>query len=338
MGRRKEDDCMSHATLIGNPADLVRTELTAVEEALLRASASEIEIIQESARYILSSGGKRVRPQVLLLTTAALGGSLSRAVPLAAACELVHTATLVHDDIVDESDSRRGRTAVQFHIGNSASVLMGDYLVVRAFGLVAEDPDRDLWRILTETIGRMCEGEVLQIRVKGDAGLSVEVYEVVIECKTAVLMAACSQFGAMVSGASAETIRGLTSYGYNIGMAFQIQDDILDFIGCEETLGKPVAGDLREGKVTLPVIYALEDAAPDDRAELLRIYEKSARLDACEIRRATEIIESTGGFERARRHALTFIQQAQRDLDGLPESEWKDSLRVLADHIVDRRK
>ena len=135
----------------GTSADLIRPFLHAVEEALHRASGSEVEVLQEAARHILSAGGKRVRPQLVLLATRAMGGSGARAVPLAAACELVHTATLVHDDIVDESDSRRGRMAVQFYFGNSASVLMGDYLVVRAFGLVAGDPERQLWDVLVQT-------------------------------------------------------------------------------------------------------------------------------------------------------------------------------------------
>src|SRR5437588_4592665 len=143
---------MSQAVMVGGPADLVRGELERVRAVLDEASASEIEVLQEAARHILSAGGKRVRPQLVLLTARALGGDLDRAVPLAAACELVHTATLVHDDIVDESDSRRGRMAVQFYFGNSASVLMGDYLVIRAFRLVGNDPDPRPWRLMVDTI------------------------------------------------------------------------------------------------------------------------------------------------------------------------------------------
>ncbi|HEU4754906.1 MAG TPA: polyprenyl synthetase family protein, partial [Armatimonadota bacterium] len=258
-----------------SPADLVRPELEQVEQVLTQASTSEIEVLQEAARHILSAGGKRVRPQLTLLAAEAVGGSLARAVPLAAACELVHTATLVHDDIVDESDSRRGRMAVQFYFGNSASVLMGDYLVVRAFGLVSGDPDRQLWNLLVDTIARMCEGEVLQICVKGDTSIGVDVYETIIECKTALLISTCTRFGALLGNSAPEVVQGLADFGYGVGMAFQIQDDILDFIGDEATLGKPVGGDLREGKVTLPVIYALQDAAPEPREELLRIYQKA---------------------------------------------------------------
>src|SRR5262249_2667397 len=195
---------------------------------------------------------------------------------------------------------RRGRTTVQFYFGNSASVLMGDYLVVRAFGIVADDGDPRLWRILVDTIARMCEGEVLQICIKGDVGISVELYETVIECKTATLMAACGEFGGCLGGARAEVIGALKEYGYNLGMAFQIADDILDFVGEEKTLGKPIGGDLREGKVTLPVIYALADGANDARAEIVHLYEKPGPLCAADVQRATDLIRAAGGFARAR--------------------------------------
>lgn len=329
---------MAQALSVLNPADLVREELERVEKALHEASTSEIEVLQEAARHILSAGGKRVRPQLALLSALATGGSLSRAVPLAAACELVHTATLVHDDIVDESDSRRGRMAVQFYFGNSASVLMGDYLVVRAFGLVSTDPNRQLWNILVDTIGRMCEGEVLQICVKGDTGIGVSVYETIIECKTALLMATCCRFGALVGELGPEVASALNDFGYHLGMAFQIQDDILDFTGDEGQLGKPVGGDLREGKVTLPVIYALETAKPEARQELLRIYDKASPLTPGEIAAATRIIEDAGGFDRARQHAMDYVRRGKRSLEVLPPGEARDALLVLADQIVDRRK
>jgi octaprenyl-diphosphate synthase len=328
---------MAQATMAVSPADLVRADLDRVEQMLLEASVSEVETLREAARHILCAGGKRVRPQLLLLAARAVGGSSSRAAPLAAACELVHTATLVHDDIVDESDSRRGRAAVRFFFGNSASVLMGDYLVVRAFRLVALDPERQVWTLLADTIARMCEGEVLQLSVKGDTGIGLDVYETIIECKTAMLMATCTRFGALAGAADAGTVQALTDFGYNLGMAFQIQDDILDFTGSEEVLGKPVGGDLREGKVTLPAIYALQDALPTDRDELLRIYAGAGSLAAEEIRRATAIIEAAGGLRRAREHARAYVARARHNLRPLPDSAARDALLVLADYIVNRQ-
>ncbi len=318
--------------------DLIGRELEAVEEALLTASESEIEVLQDAARHILSAGGKRLRPQLCLLATAATGGSTTRAVPLAAACELVHTATLVHDDIVDESDSRRGRMAVQFYFGNSASVLMGDFLVIRSFDMVSREPNRALWEILVQTISRMCEGEVLQICVKGDTSIGVDVYEKIIECKTALLMATCTRFGGLLGDAGPQTVEALHDFGYNIGMAFQIQDDILDFIGDEETLGKPVGGDLREGKVTLPVIWALRDAGEADRTELNHLYAKSGPLSSGEIERATRIIRDAGGFDGARSHASGYVEAGKRSLQALPPSPARDALAALADQLVDRRR
>lgn len=332
------NDGTFQAVTAGSPADLIRRELEQVEQVLLEAARSEIEVLEAAARHILNAGGKRIRPRMLLLAARAVDGSLARAVPLAAACELVHTATLVHDDIVDESDSRRGRMAVQFYFGNSASVLMGDYLVVRAFRLLAGDPDRRLWTLLVDTIGRMCEGEVLQISVKGDTSIGLEVYETIIECKTALLMSICTRYGAMLGDAQPETVEALARFGYHLGMAFQIQDDILDFLGDEETLGKPVGGDLREGKVTLPVIYALQDASGEARQELLRIYDKAGPVTAEDIRRATAIIADAGGFDRAREHALGFVRRSKEDLAAVRPGPARDALLHLADQIVDRHR
>jgi octaprenyl-diphosphate synthase len=329
---------MSQLTMAPHPTELLRGELAQVEEALLSASTSEIEAVQEAARHILGAGGKRVRPQMVLLTAGAFGGSLRRAVPVAAACELVHTATLVHDDIVDDSDSRRGRMAVQFYFGNSASVLMGDYLVVRAFRLVSGDPNREFLNELIDAIARMCEGEVLQICVKSDTSVRVEVYEKIIECKTALLMSACTRFGAILGGASPHAVEEMAEFGYNTGMAFQIQDDILDFVGEEKWLGKPVGTDLREGKVTLPVIFALQDARASERDALLGIYEKPGPLSAEEVRRAREIIAAAGGFDRARSHAMEYILRSRRNLAAMPDGRYKEALEALSAQIVDRSR
>ena len=318
--------------------ELIAPELEQIERLVLEEARSEVEVLQEAAHHILSSGGKRLRPQLLLMATLASGGDLQRGVPLAGAAELVHTATLVHDDIVDESDSRRGRVAVQFYFGNSASVMMGDFLVVRAFGLIGREPSREIWDLMVETIARMCEGEVLQICVKSDLNCGLDVYETIIDCKTAVLMAACTRIGGMLGGVSPAEQEALQAFGYNIGMAFQITDDILDFIGDEETLGKPVGGDLREGKVTLPVIYALEDAAPEARQELVALYERTGPLSTADISRSTEIIREAGGFERSRQYALAYIEEGRRQLRLTRPHPAREALFALADQIVDRRR
>ncbi|MBM3458557.1 MAG: octaprenyl-diphosphate synthase, partial [Armatimonadetes bacterium] len=189
---------MKQAALLSGPADLIRGELEQVEAILEEACLSEVELLQEAARNIVTAGGKRLRPQLALLSAAAAGARPGRAVAVAAACELIHTATLVHDDIVDESDSRRGRMSSRYFYGNSASVLMGDYLVVRAFRLVSCEPDRRHWTFMADTIARMCEGEVLQLCERGNTEPGVEVYERIIECKTALLMSLCCRLGAFL--------------------------------------------------------------------------------------------------------------------------------------------
>lgn len=322
---------------IESTTGLLRLELAAVEEVLRRHSESEIELLQEAARHILCAGGKRIRPQIVLLAAQALEGAAEPAIRVAAAAELVHTATLVHDDIVDESDSRRGRASVQFYFGNSASVLMGDYLVVRAFGIVADEGDPRLLRLLVDTIARMCEGEVYQIYKKGDTSIAIEVYETIVECKTAMLMSACGRFGGYLAGAVPEQIDALADYGYNLGMAFQIADDILDFTGDEATLGKPIGGDMREGKVTLPVIYALQESGEEGRRDLLALYDKAGPLGVQDVERACRRIEEAGGFERARRHANRYARLAAAALSSLPPSAARDALGQLAEQVVDRR-
>lgn len=317
-------------------ANQVRSGMEQVEQALLEASNSEVELLREAAHHILGAGGKRVRPKLTLLATLATGGSLARAVPLAAACELVHTATLVHDDIVDGSESRRGRKTVQCYFGSSASVLMGDYLVVRAFSLLAGDSNRQLWSLLAETIARMCEGEVLQICMKQNTDVELAVYETIIECKTATLMSACTHFGALLGECGPEVVRALADFGYCLGMAFQIQDDVLDFLGDVETLGKPVGGDLREGKVTLPAIFALQDASPEAREELRGFYARCESLSPSDIRHATQLIAAAGGFERAQNHARDYLRRACRNLEILPSGPAVDALLAVADQIVER--
>jgi octaprenyl-diphosphate synthase len=317
--------------------DLLRDELEAVEGVLQRYASSEVEVLEAAARHILSAGGKRIRPQMLILAARAVSAAVERAIPLAAATELIHTATLVHDDVVDESDSRRGRSTVQLFFGNSASVLMGDYLVVRAFSIVAEYGDPRLWRILAETIARMCEGEVLQICIKRDVDVSAQVYETIIECKTAILMATCGRFGAYLGTSDPATVEALAEFGYNVGMAFQIADDILDFVGDERTLGKPVGNDLREGKVTLPAIYALQTASPEARAELVAFYERPGRVSSADVQRACAVIRGAGGFARAREHALGYVQRAQAALLPVPASAAREALHRLAASVVDRR-
>jgi octaprenyl-diphosphate synthase len=318
------------------PAELLRRELLAVEAALAQASASQVELISLAARHILNAGGKRFRPQLALLAALAFDHAGPMAVSMAAAMELVHTATLVHDDIVDESDSRRGRATANFFWGNSASVLMGDFLVIKAFTIAAETNEPRLYRLLCDTIGRMCEGEVLQISVRAEVGLDMATYLRIIEAKTAILMAACCRAGALLGGAALDQTEALAAFGTRVGMAFQIIDDVLDYTGEEQTLGKPVGSDLREGKVTLPLIYGLERAGAADRAMLSEAVQRPSALDAAEIEAVVRVIARYDGFAAARAMAQKFVHDAREELAMIPPGPSRDGLAHLAGMTVDR--
>jgi len=319
-----------------SPAELLRHELQAVEAALVESSRSEVELISLAARHIVNAGGKRLRPQLTLLSARAFEYDGPAAVPMAAAMELIHTATLVHDDIVDEADSRRGRATANFFWGNSASVLMGDYLVIKAFTIAAETGDPRLFRLLCDTIGRMCEGEVLQICVRAEIELDVDTYLQIIEAKTAILMSTCCRTGALLGGASLDQTEALTLFGTKVGLAFQIIDDILDYTGEEEALGKPVGGDLREGKVTLPLIYALQRARAADRNRLAEALERPSALTAADIEAVVQLISRFDGFAASRRKAVEFIRDARCDLKMIPPGPPREGLAYLAGKTVER--
>jgi octaprenyl-diphosphate synthase len=319
-----------------SPTELLRHDLQAVETVLAENSRSEVELISLAARHILNAGGKRFRPQLTLLAARAFEYEGPAAVAMAAAMELIHTATLVHDDIVDESDSRRGRATANFFWGNSASVLMGDYLVIKAFSMAADTGDARLFRLLCDTIGRMCEGEVLQICVRAEAGLDVETYLKIIEAKTAILMATCCRTGALLGGAALEQIEALTAFGTQVGLAFQIIDDVLDYTAQAESLGKPVGGDLREGKVTLPLIYALERARAADREQLVEALERPSALKEADIEAVVQVITHCDGFEASREKAGEFVREARCELKMVPPGAPRDGLAFLAGKAVER--
>lgn len=319
-----------------SPVELLRHELDAVEGVLIESSRSEVKLITLAARHILDAGGKRFRPQLTLLSARAFEYRGPAAVPMAAVMELIHTATLVHDDIVDESDSRRGRATANCFWGNSASVLMGDYLVTRAFGRVVDTGDHRLLRLLCDTIGRMCEGEVLQISVRAQPELDVETYLKIIEAKTAILMAACCRAGALLGGAALEQTEALGAFGRRVGLAFQIVDDLLDYTGKAQSLGKPVGGDLREGKVTLPLIYALQRARNADRSCLEAALERASGLEAADIAAVVQVIERYEGFAASREKAEQFVREARQDLAMIPPGAARDGLAYLAEKTVER--
>ncbi len=312
---------------------LALADMTAVD-ALIRARlASDVVLINQIADHIISAGGKRLRPMLVVLAGQACGPTTPDHHQLAAIIEFIHTSTLLHDDVVDESDLRRGRSTANALWGNAPSVLVGDFLYSRSFQLMVELDRMDVMRLLADTTNRIAEGEVLQLLHVHNPDTDEAAYLRVIERKTAVLFAAGTQLGAMASGADAARQRRLHDYGMALGHAFQIADDVLDYTADADALGKNLGDDLAEGKATLPLIHAIRhsDAAT---AERLRAIVQEG--DAGAMPEVLAAIRATGGLDYSRERARHYAAMAEQALDGLPESDALAALRGLARYAVER--
>jgi octaprenyl-diphosphate synthase len=327
----------------GKPVDIdgvfryLRGELRKVERALVVHLKSPVPLIPVVGRHITLSGGKRFRPAVLLLSAEACGYDGPRRTVMAVVTEYMHTATLLHDDVVDLGNVRRGRPSANVVFGNSVSILVGDFLFARASQLMTEDGDIDVLGIYARTLVSLSEGEVLQLAKSGDPGISEKDYLRVVFNKTASLIAAASETGAVLAGAGETQRRRMFDYGKSVGIAFQLMDDILDYTGSEQELGKRPRQDLREGKVTLPLIHALREAGDGDRgkaAELLARKKRSERDIAFLLR----LVERCGGIEYTARTARSYVDRGKRFLSGLPESKARAALMSLSDYIVSRTR
>ena len=310
--------------------------------ALIRASlASDVVLINQISEHIIGGGGKRLRPMLHLLAAQAAGyaplgqhgDGKHEQIQLAAVIEFIHTATLLHDDVVDESDLRRGRKTANALWGNAASVLVGDFLYSRSFQLMVDLDRMRVMRILADTTNRIAEGEVLQLLNIHNPDVDEAAYLRVIERKTAVLFAAATRLGGVLAGVPAVQEEALADYGMHLGYAFQIADDVLDYVSDAGTLGKNIGDDLAEGKATLPLIYAIERAPAEQAASLKRAIETGG-LDSLD--NIVSAIRDTGAIERARDVAQTHANRAKAALTLLPESEARDALGVLADYALQR--
>ncbi|MEO6264289.1 MAG: polyprenyl synthetase family protein [Luteimonas sp.] len=317
---------------------LTRADMTAVDTLIRRRLASDVMLINQVAGYIIGAGGKRLRPMLLLLAARALGGHPDESAgtdahQLAAVIEFIHTATLLHDDVVDESDLRRGRQTANAVWGNAASVLVGDFLYSRSFQLMVELERAEVMRILADTTNQIAEGEVLQLLHVRNPDTDEAAYLRVIERKTAVLFAAATRLGALLAGADAATQQRLHGYGLNLGYAFQIADDVLDYSADESALGKHLGDDLAEGKATLPLIHAMahvDDATRDRLRAIIQTGDTGGMPDALAA------INASGGLDYSRNRAGEYAQAAERALDGLAENDAVAALRGLARYAVSR--
>ncbi|HZI17196.1 MAG TPA: polyprenyl synthetase family protein [Pyrinomonadaceae bacterium] len=316
--------------------NLVAPELVLVEAEFERQARSNVQVIAYVGEYLRASGGKRVRPALTLLSNYAVGGDASRpnVVRMATVMEFLHTATLVHDDIIDNAETRRSRRTVNSRFGNQTAVLMGDWLYMSAFETSLQERSLPVLDILTAATRRMTEGELIQLTLLGRADLTEEQHFDILRRKTAYLFAACCEIGAILGGATDEERRALADYGLNLGTAFQLVDDLLDFTSDGDSLGKAAGADLLEGKVTLPLIYLLADR-PEMRAGVLAVMREGGYGEVSrEALRAAA--EQSGALGRARARAAEYARAAAEALGALRPSKYADALRSIPSFILDR--
>ena len=316
--------------------DLLRDDLVALESEFGRDTVSNVQAITEIGEYLRNGGGKRIRPALLLLSAKLLDYQGLGAVRLGAVVEIIHTATLVHDDIIDEARTRRGRPAANTQWGNSKCVLAGDWLYMQAFKIAVQERNFRILDTLIELTQQMVEGELLQMEKLGKLITLDEHFNLIFR-KTACLFSVCMRLGAILGGATAEQEAALGKYGHDLGMAFQIVDDVLDLTASEDVLGKPVASDLREGKVTMAVIHALERCTPEERVKIETILHQRAFNGVTHVQ-ILDILQRYGSLEAATTRATQYAASAQKSICTFPDSEFKRALLWAPEFVVAREK
>jgi octaprenyl-diphosphate synthase len=316
--------------------DLLHDDLAALEEEFGQDAVSGVQAITEIGEYLRAGGGKRIRPALLFLSSKLFHYEGRGAVRLGAVVEIIHTATLVHDDIIDEAKTRRGRPAANTQWGNSKCVLAGDWLYMQAFKVAVQERNFRILDALIELTQQMVEGELLQMEKLGNA-ITLDEYFDLIYRKTACLFSVCMRLGAILGGASAAQEEALGRYGRDLGMAFQIVDDVLDLMGSEDVLGKPVASDMREGKATMAVIHSLERCDSEERAKIETILRDRA-FNGVTHAQIMEILQRYGSLDAATAHATRYAESAQKALDSFPDSEIKRALLWAPEFVVARDK
>jgi octaprenyl-diphosphate synthase len=304
-----------------------------VDQVIHRRLASKVALVNQISHYIVSAGGKRVRPMLLLLIAQALGSKGTERHELAAVVEFIHTATLLHDDVVDESNLRRGRQTANAMFGNAASVLVGDFLYSRAFQMMVSTNRLRVMDVLAEATNVIAEGEVLQLMNMHDPDISVDDYLRVIEYKTAKLFEASARLGALITDAPPEVEEACAAYGRALGTAFQLIDDLLDYEGSTAELGKNIGDDLREGKPTLPLLVAMARGTPEQR-EMIRQAIINGEIER--MAQIVEVVKATGALQATREAAQAQAEVAKSCLDKLPESEWRQALLELSFDSINR--
>jgi octaprenyl-diphosphate synthase len=315
--------------------DLVREDLQWVEKAIDAEAVASVETVTTIGKYLQQSGGKRLRPALLLLCARFSGGGGKMAIQLGAVVEMLHAATLVHDDVIDVAQTRRGRPSANVQWGNHTCVLAGDWLYMQAFQVALRERNFHVLDLLIGLTQMMVEGELIQLDRIGRIGITEADCMELVDRKTACLFSACAKLGAVAAGADTNAEEKLGEFAWNLGMAFQLIDDMLDFVSREDTLGKPVGGDLKEGKVTLPLVYALETATAAER-KLVETVLSDRSYNNVAFTEILALIERHGGVQRTRERAQQFTDRARQIVGEFPDNPYQRALFTLTDLVTER--
>ncbi|HIJ96710.1 MAG TPA: octaprenyl diphosphate synthase [Desulfuromonadales bacterium] len=316
---------------------IIGEDLKLVEQQFRKDLESDVPLIRKVGEYVLSSGGKRIRPALLLLAARLCTYTADKAVPLASVVEFIHTATLLHDDVVDSASLRRGIASANALWGNEASVLVGDFLFSKSFSLMVGVGSLDVLRVLSDATTVIAEGEVMQLLCTGEIDLTEERYIGVVRSKTAILMSAACEAGAILGAVSSEQQQALADFGMELGIAFQLMDDILDYTATEEEFGKSIGHDLEEGKITMPLIHTLRHCSADERAIIEAVVEKD-EMSLDEFRAVSGLVKQYGGIEYTIEAARGYISRCRTHLGLFTDSPVRQAMIELAEYVVTRSK
>jgi octaprenyl-diphosphate synthase len=318
-----------------SPVRLIEEDLKTLESSIQKLTVTRVTFIKEIVNYIIKSGGKRVRPILVILTAKLCGYKNEKHISYAAIIEFIHTATLLHDDVVDNAQTRRGSSTANIVWGNEPSVLVGDFLYSKSFELMAEDGNHEILKTISKATTALSEGEILELLKTSDINTREEEYFEIVGNKTAVLFSAACEIGAILGNIDKEKRLSLRNFGYNLGIAFQLTDDMLDYISCDNILGKHVGTDLKEGKVTLPLIHTLKLTNEKEKTSIKKVLDKN-KVTIKDFERVRNIILKYGGIDYTSTIAKQYIDTAKNFLNIFQTSPYKNALLSLADYMLKR--
>jgi octaprenyl-diphosphate synthase len=320
---------------MGSIVGIIREDLVKLESCIEDLLTTRLPFVKQVVHHLIRSGGKRVRPVLVILSARLCDYDGEDHLPYAAIVEFIHTATLLHDDVVDNAETRRGRATANIVWGNESSVLVGDFLFTKSFDLMVHHHNEEILKVMSKATTDLAEGEIMDLLKTCDVQTSEEEYFQIIASKTAVLLSAACEVGALLGNAEMAKRIALRDFGYHVGMAFQLTDDLLDYVSSETALGKDAGRDLKEGKVTLPLIHALRKAGPEEQDSITQSMSK-ARVTKKDFRLIKQIIKKYGGLEYTAQISRKHVETAKNLLDVFPSSPYRAALMGLADHIMDR--